>query len=141
MEFQIDVQGYYKDQSRKGFPHTSGIYFVYRGIYAPYLKTVTLIELLYIGETEDLFQRHNDHNMRNEFMSKLNEGEELFYSLALTNELTPKQRLRLESALIYELRPRLNIRDVETYDYDETTINILGDRHAYVPSHIKAPSY
>lgn len=43
MEFQIEVQGYYKDQSRKGFPHTSGIYFVYRGIYVPYLESTEII--------------------------------------------------------------------------------------------------
>lgn len=141
MEIQLDVQGYYRDQSRKGFPHSPGIYFVYRGVFVPHLKTVTLRELLYIGETEDLYQRHNDHDKRDEFITKLQEDEELFYSFALIENVSKKQRLRIESTLIYELRPQLNTQNMETYNYDKTIINVLGDRHAYVPSQIIAPSY
>lgn len=141
MEIQLDVQGYYRDQSRNGFPHSSGIYFVYRGVFVPHLKTVTLRELLYIGETEDLYQRHNDHDKRDKFITKLQEDEELFYSFALTENISKKQRLRIESTLIYELRPQLNTQNMETYNYDQTIINVLGDRHAYVPSQIIAPSY
>lgn len=141
MEFQLDIQGYFRDQSRGGFPHSSGIYFVYRGVFVPHLKTVTLIELLYIGETADLNQRHNEHHKRDEFITKLQEGEELFYSFALVENLTHKQRLRIEATLIYELRPPLNVRNVETYDFGRTIVNVLGDRHAYVPSQIIAPSY
>lgn len=141
MKIQLEVQGYYRDQSRKGFPHCSGIYFVYRGVFVPHLKTATLRELLYIGETEDLHQRHNEHDKRDKFIAKLQENEELFYSFALTGNISKKQRLRIESTLIYELRPQLNTQNVETYDYDETIINVSGDRHAYVPSQIIAPSY
>lgn len=141
MEIQLDVQGYYRDQSRKGFPHSAGIYFVYRGVFVPHLKTVTLRELLYIGETEDLYQRHNEHDKRDKFIMKLQEDEELFYSFALTGNISKKQRLRIESTLIYELRPQLNTQNIETYNYDKTIINVLGDRHAYVPSQIIAPTY
>lgn len=141
MEFQLDIQGYYRDQSRMGFPHSSGIYFVYRGVFVPHLKTVTLMELLYIGETFDLHQQHNEHDKRDKFIAKLQEGEELFYSFALTEDFTEKQRSRVESALIYELCPQLNTQNIETFDYDKTIINIIGDRHAYVPSKIIAPSY
>lgn len=141
MNYQLDVQGYYKDQSRTGFPHSSGIYFVYRGIYIPHLKTVTLMELLYIGETENLYDRHNEHDKRNEFLARLQEGEELFYSFALTESLSNEQRKKVEAALIYELCPPLNVHNVDSFIYDEITINVLGDRHAYIPDQINAPSY
>lgn len=141
MNYQLDVQGYYKDQSRTGFPHSSGIYFVYRGIYIPHLKTVTLMELLYIGETENLYDRHNEHDKRNEFLARLQEGEELFYSFALTESLSNEQRKKVEAALIYELCPPLNVQNVDSFIYDEITINVLGDRHAYIPDQIDAPSY
>ena len=141
MNYQLDVQGYYKDQSRTGFPHSSGIYFVYRGIYIPHLKTVTLMELLYIGETENLYDRHNEHDKRNEFLARLQEGEELFYSFALTESLSNEQRKKVEVALIYELCPPLNVQNVDSFIYDEITINVLGDRHAYIPDQINAPSY
>lgn len=141
MNYQLDVQGYYKDQSRIGFPQSSGIYFVYRGIYIPHLKTVTLMELLYIGETENLYDRHNEHDKRNEFLARLQEGEELFYSFALTESLSNEQRKKVEAALIYELCPPLNVQNVDSFIYDEITINVLGDRHAYIPDQINAPSY
>ena len=141
MNYQLDVQGYYKDQSRTGFPHSSGIYFVYRGIYIPHLKTVTLMELLYIGETENLYDRHNEHDKRNEFLARLQEGEELFYSFALTESLSNEQRKKVEAALIYELCPPLNVHNVDSFIYDEITINVLGDRHAYIPDQINTPSY
>ena len=52
-EYRLNIQGYYSDDVRSRFPHSPGIYFVYRGVFVPHLKTVTLRELLYIGETED----------------------------------------------------------------------------------------
>ena len=141
MNCQLEIQGYYKDLSRTGFPHSSGIYFVYRGIYMPHLKTVTLMELLYIGETENLYDRHNEHDKRNEFLARLQEGEELFYSFALTDSLPNDQRKKVEAALIYELCPPLNVQNVDSFICEETTINILGDRHAYIPAQINATSY
>lgn len=107
----------------------------------PHLKTVTLMELLYIGETENLYDRHNEHDKRNEFLARLQEGEELFYSFALTDSLPNDQRKKVEAALIYELCPPLNVQNVDSFICEETTINILGDRHAYIPAQINAPSY
>ena len=141
MEFQLDIQGYYKDQSRTSFPHAAGIYFVYRGVYVPHLKTGTLMELLYIGETNDMYVRHNEHDRRADFLSCLHEDEELFYSYALVDYISDKQRKRVEAAMIYELCPPLNAANTASFEYDETVINVLGDRHAYVPTQVYAPSY
>lgn len=141
MNFLLNIMGYYRDLSRTVFPESSGIYFVYRGIYVPHLKTVTLTQLLYIGETGNLHERHNDHGRRNDFLNSLEDGEELFYSYALVDNFSDRQRRIAEAALIYELCPPLNEEHTTSFGYEETTINILGDRHAYIPSQIKAPSY
>ena len=83
--FIINIQGYYLDESRKFFPLTSGIYFVYRGIHDKERKRAILNELIYIGETDNLYQRHNEHDRRQDFLNSLREGEVLFYCYAETD--------------------------------------------------------
>ena len=92
--FTIHVQGYYLDESRKNFPSASGIYFVYRGIHDKERKRAILNELIYIGETDNLFQRHNEHDRRQDFLNTLGEGEVLFYCYAKTN-CTEKERKQM----------------------------------------------
>lgn len=141
MEYQLDIQGYYRDESRKDFPNVSGIYFVYRGTLMPHLKTVTLTELIYIGESEDICNRLQNHEKRNDFLSLLQKGEELFYSFAITDNLSNSKRAQVEAALIYELNPVLNIKSSGSFGYGKITVNVLGDRHAYIPNILIAPSY
>ena len=81
-KFTINVQGYYLDESRKDFPLSSGIYFVYRGIHDIERNRAILNELIYIGETDNLRQRHNEHDRREDFLNTLGEGEVLFYCYA-----------------------------------------------------------
>lgn len=141
MEFNIDIQGYYRDVSKELFPNIAGIYFVYRGFFVPHLKTVTLKALLYIGESADIGSRLKNHERRDDFLSSLQSEEELFYSFSNTENLSDKQRKRIEAALIYELCPPLNSSSTETFEYDTTIIHVHGDRHAYIPTTIEAPSY
>ena len=141
MEFSIDIQGYYRDASRESFPNSPGVYFVYRGYLVPHLKTVTLKELLYIGESGDICTRLSNHERRNDFLSSLQPDEELFYSFAITSNLSDKNRQRVEAALIYELCPPLNTSSTESFGYGLTIIYVLGDRHAYIPTTVEAPSY
>ncbi len=133
--FTINVQGYYLDESRKNFPLSSGIYFVYRGIHDKERKRAILNELIYIGETDNLFQRHNEHDRRQDFLNTLGEGEVLFYCYAKTN-CTEKERKQIESALIYTILPSLNKKSTTSFDYPTTEVKVEGDRHAFVPSSI-----
>ena len=141
MDFKIEIQGYYRDESREKFPNISGIYFVYRGTFIPHLKSVTLIELLYIGEAENLNKRLMNHERRNDFLSRLQRDENLFYSFANTDSLSENDRLRVEAALIHELLPPLNIKSTESFKYNNTVIHVVGDSHAYIPTTIIAPTY
>lgn len=141
MEFKIEIQGYYRDESREKFPDFCGIYFVYRGTFIPHLKSVTLSELLYIGEAEDINKRLVNHEKRNDFLSKLQRDENLFYSFADTNFLSENERLRVEAALIYELQPPLNIKSMVPFEYDHTIVRVTGNSHAYIPTIITAPTY
>lgn len=141
MDFKIEIQGYYRDESRGQFPNIPGIYFVYRGTFIPHLKSVTLAELLYIGEAENINKRLMNHERRNDFLSRLQRDENLFYSFANTDSLSENDRLRVEAALIHELRPPLNIKSTESFEYNNTVIHVVGDSHAYIPTTIIAPTY
>lgn len=138
--YQLNVQGYYRDEARTSFPQQQGIYFVYRGILNNVTRKCTLRELIYIGESSDLHGRHNDHDRRPDFLARLEDGEMLFYTYALTS-LSEGDRKRVESALIYELLPPLNDMSTREFNNPDTTIIIKGDRHAFVPNILTAPSY
>lgn len=138
--YQLNVQGYYRDEVRCLFPNSPGIYFVYRGVLNNVTRKCTLKELIYIGESSDLHERHNDHDRRPDFLASLSDGEMLFYTYALTN-YNETERKRVEAALIYELLPPLNESNTKGFSYPETYVSVAGDRHAFVPDSIKAPSY
>ena len=138
--FKLQIDGYFKDAVRERFPEEAGIYFVYRGTLDPVKRWATLKELLYIGETDNMHERHNNHDRRCDFLNQLRPGEILFYTYALT-DYTERERKRIEAALIYELLPPLNSQATVTFNYPSTKIEITGDRHAFVPSIVEAPSY
>ena len=139
-EYRLDIQGYYSDDVRSRFPHSPGIYFVYRGVLDSAANTCTLRQLLYIGQTEDLHQRHNEHSMRDEFLETVGSDEMLFYTFSIT-DLPAEDRMRIEAALIYELKPALNSQNCYTFNYPPTRVVVEGNRHAFVPASIDAPSY
>ena len=87
-----------------------------------------------------MHERHNNHDRRGDFLKQLRPGEMLFYTYALT-AYTERERKRIEAALIYELLPPLNSQATVTFNYPPTRIEIAGDRHAFVPNIVEAPSY
>lgn len=140
MVYILNIEGYFRDAVRDRFPDEAGIYFVYRGSLDPVRQWATLKELLYIGETGDMHMRHNNHDKRRDFLNQLGSGEMLFYTFALT-DYSEQERKRIEAALIHELMPPLNNQATVEFNYPQTRIEIQGDRHAFVPNIVDAPSY
>lgn len=138
--FILNIKGYYRDEVRTKFPKLPGIYFVYRGVLNNITRTCILRELIFIGETVNLHDRFNDHDRRPDFLASINNEETLLYSFALKVS-SDSDRRRIAQSLIYELNPQLNRRLGCNYQYPETIIEITGDRHAFIPRIIKAPSY
>lgn len=139
-EFKLNIQGYFRDEIRGRFPNVPCVYFVYRGILNVEENTCFLKELIYIGQTGDLNKRFSEHEKREDFLSLCERGEKLFYTYA---EIKGDEnvRKRIEAALIYELRPQLNVQTIDNYTYPVTKIIVEGNRHAFVPASIVAPSY
>ena len=52
--FNITIEGYWRDRNKLSIPDQPGIFFVYETKYNLESDTVSLIAILYIGESEDV---------------------------------------------------------------------------------------
>lgn len=86
----------------------SGIYVVYRG--CPFERMPDLInfkELLYIGQTLNLYQRIHQHIDNNDFSDFISIGEMLYVTCAKVDMVSLDS---VENALIYMQQPKLNLK-------------------------------
>ncbi len=124
-EYDLNFEGYWRN--KEVLPEYSGIYFVYRAVphEDPNTKkvTVTLKELIYIGQAENILERHKSHEKQTEFEQELKPGEELCYS---TTEVTKNDLNRVENGLIYKRKPRLNDKGTQSFDHPRTTFILNG---------------
>lgn len=136
MKYHLNFVGYKPDSFNSCFSNEPGIYLVYRGILDYPRGNVYLKELVYIGETDDFYERHLEHVYEGDFTDCLQNGEELFYSTA---ELMggKNDRLRAQDTLIYKLKPRYNDMSTVTFNHPSTMVVSSGE-HVYVPNVVVA---
>lgn len=71
-EYKLNFEGYWRNINKGGLPSYSGIYFVYRCIYNAQSNSVELVDIIYIGQADNIHDRHNNHewenNTRNEIL-------------------------------------------------------------------------
>ena len=121
--FNLHFEGSILDKYRYTLPTYSGVYLVYRGTLSADGKSLHCNEIMYIGQSDNIRQRLFSHNKRTEFLQRLEEGEALFYSWAKVglNDLD-----RVESTLIFHVKPELNDLGKEKFLYPSTTIHSSG---------------
>lgn len=106
-DYILNFEGYWRDCNKGGLPTYKGVYLVYRCNYNVQNDTVNLIEIIYIGQAENIHDRHIRHEKEQIFKSQLQEGEELCFSCAKV-----EQDLDLvENALIFAQKPSLNEKE------------------------------
>ena len=117
--YNLHFGGSISDSQRNLLPTYSGIYLVYRGGYNKEKKTFTCKEIIYIGQADDINDRHKNHEKRDEFLATCGPGEMVFYSYVKVdkNDLD-----RVENALVFKMQPILNDKLKQIFPYDETTI-------------------
>ena len=99
-------KGYRWDVDKDGLDEYSGVYLVYRCKQDPQDNTISIKELLYIGEAENIRDRIcNDQEKRECWEGELKTDEVLCYSRAPAVESDQK---RAEAALIFKLKPICN---------------------------------
>lgn len=119
--YNLHFDGSWSDGIRDELPEYSGIYLVYRGT----LDRGQFLcrEIIYIGQAENIRERHKNHEKRDQFLAKRRMNEVIFYSCA---QVAIPELNRVENALVYETRPVLNDKLTESFPYPETIIESEG---------------
>ncbi|MCD4504785.1 GIY-YIG nuclease family protein [Chromobacterium piscinae] len=121
--FDINFRGYWRDSKKSSVPSKSGIYCVYRAVYDENKEFLSLKELIYIGESEDVKGRLANHEKLDVWSKRLKGEEVLCYSFG---EVSPKDRVRCEAALIFKHKPPVNTEYAEAFPHDKTSISLEG---------------
>ena len=121
--YRLEFDGYWRDGREDALPSCSGIYCVYGAVYNSPTNTVTLKRLLYIGQSENIHERHRNHESKPMWRKELNSEEGLFYSVA---PLAREELLICEAALIVKHHPPCNLKSQEFFPYGETHVMTAG---------------
>lgn len=139
-EKHIHIVDAFLDRDRNYLPSEKGIYFVYVGkvIDDPYqLGRFKMLEptLIYTGEAKDSCDCHNNddgspkHKHYPDFLTYKKAGFEIAYAFAILPGIEYTRKL-IESALIYEFQPPINIKNKYSFNHRDTIIRI--DLEAYM---------
>lgn len=122
LHYQANIKGYWRDINKSGVPSHSGVYFVYEGHHNDD-GTVTLLRLIYIGESGNVRSRIEDHEGIECWEEYVQNGNELCYS---TCAVEPDKRERVEAAYIYKHQPLCNSEYKASFPYDTTRVISSG---------------
>lgn len=123
-EFSLDFDGSILDENSEYLPSYRGVYLVYRGNLILNGTKLKCSEIIYIGQAENIRNRLQNHEKKNLFFSRLENGESLFYSYAHVNA---SDLNRIEAALIYKHKPVLNEEYKNNFPYLKTHLISFGE--------------
>ena len=124
----LEFDGYWREVNKGGIPAESGVYGVYACTYNKDQKTVSLRELVYVGESSDVNSRISNHERLSDWKKRLRAGETLCYSFA---KVAGNDRLRAEAAVIFHHKPPCNVEYKHSFPFADTTITATG-KHAKI---------
>lgn len=122
--FNLTFDGYWREPNIGGLPAQSGIYCVYRCTHNVAENSVTLREVIYIGEAENILDRIAGHEGWPNWTKRLRAGECLCFSAALISPAADRQQG--EAAMIFKHKPVCNVEYVNNFPSDTTTIATQG---------------
>ena len=133
--YNLNFDGYWRALNVDGLPPRSGIYCVFACTHNTNANTVSIRELLYIGESANVRSRVSRHERWEDWERRLLPGEELGFNAALIGlEImaaligSDPDRQRAEAAMIYRHKPPCNTEFIHSFSHDQTTISISGAR-------------
>lgn len=129
--YTVAMDGYYRDQFAGNTPAISGVYCVYECKYNPDSKTVSLLKLLYIGESANIHDRIVNHEKKPIWRKHVRPGNELCYAWGPVIEAN---RFRVEAAMINHHKPPCNTEYLNDFPFDTTTITITGQVGLLTPN-------
>lgn len=122
-KYNVTFKGYRLEENASGLPEYSGIYMAYRCVFSSETNKVTLKELVYIGQAENVKARISSHKCSEDLHDGCLEGEVICYAYASVslNDLDV-----VENALIFAQQPRLNQRLKDSFNYGASSFEIEG---------------
>lgn len=119
LQFIQKIDGFWDESTKNSIPPIPGVYFVYEAKSNFYSKYSLPHNLIYIGESENVHHRINNHEKRSEWHDKISSGNIILYSVS---SVVNDHRNRIEAAYIHHHKPSLNTEYVNTFPFDLTRI-------------------
>lgn len=120
---KLTFKGYWRAEKSEFIPEKAGVYLVYKCTYYPSSDTVSLSDLIYIGKSNNVNRRVQEHLQANDLIESIQSGETLCFSFAEV----PEGELELvENALIFAQQPKYNHKGKESYLYEDAGFSIEG---------------
>lgn len=119
---ELTFEGYWTEVNKGSVPSKSGVYCVYACSFNTSENTVSIRELVYVGESGDVNLRIASHERLDDWKTHLISGETLCYSFAA---ITSPDRERAEAAIIYKHKPPQNTQYVYSFPFNTTTMKLL----------------
>ena len=124
----IDFVGYVLKSNPHLLPMYSCVYGVYRCHYSHARDEISIIELIYIGETDNLYKRvYSGHEKTYNWENTLDLGSDEKLCFNYTPIDDADFRKQVEAAMIFKHRPRCNVLDVQSYNYPKIWIKTSGE--------------
>lgn len=120
---RLDFEGYWLEANKNGIPDASGIYCVYACTYNANTDKVSVRDLIYVGESDNVWNRISNHERLADWKKRLRPNETLCYSFAGVNE---NDRVRAEAAVIFHHKPPCNTEYRNSFPFDTTTVTTSG---------------
>lgn len=127
---ELNFRGYWMEVNKNGIPDASGIYCVYACTYNAITDKVSIRELIYVGESDNIWNRISNHERLADWKKRLRSNETLCYSFAGVSE---NDRVRAEAAVIFHHKPPCNTEYRNSFPFDTTTVTTSG-RNAMLDS-------
>lgn len=121
--FSIQMIGYYMESDKDKLPAKSGIYCVYNCKYNAATDKVSLNNIIYIGESDDIKSRVANHDKHPAWQRHVKHGEVLCFSFGL---IEADNRVRCEAAIIFRHNPPENTEYTNAFPFDQTRISLSG---------------
>jgi excinuclease UvrABC nuclease subunit len=122
--FNQSFEGYWREPNKGSLPQKSGVYCVYECTFNQAKKNVSIHELIYIGESEDVNKRVSNHEKLKDWEKHVRKGNQLCYCFT---EVDDDDRDRVEAALINKHKPPENTEYKNDFPFDTTSLDISGD--------------
>ena len=142
-KFEIHHEsGYILDKNKNGLSKSAGIYIVYKCDYNSFNDSVNVKEVLYIGETGNIYGRHvtNTHEHYDDFIKYAGGKEHICYGEILLPNLSDDDRKMIEAAMIHVQKPVINDEnDKKHYTKSASDIIMSGGPDCWKTKHFIHP--